>query len=443
MELAEKDGLGEVILNLHPGQSKAWKSNKRFIIVTAGTQGGKTSFGPHWLYREIQKRGPGDYLIVTPTFQLLERKLLGEFRGVFEHWLHLGRYVSSPTRVFEFSEFGARRMHKERYDPDIPTRVQFGYAENSESLESMTAKAAWLDEAGQKKFKLESWQAVLRRLSLAEGRVLITTSVYSLHWLKRLVDQAKTGGRGKDKRIQVVRFDSTENPAFPQQEYERAKRDLPRWKFNMLYRGMFERPAGRIYDCIDEATQRVPRFAIHHSWRRYLGLDFGSVNMAGVFVAQEPETKRLYIYRTYHASGESAHGHVRKLLHGELGSPHTVGGSWSEDDWRDDFRRAGLPVRKPKIKDVEVGITRTYGGWQRGELFAFDDLDEFWDELTTYSREVNENGEPTDKIEDAHSFHLMDAMRYLISDLRGGAVDHQAILIPTADPLLAMDASKF
>lgn len=422
---------------------KAWMSHKRFVIVTAGTQGGKTSFGPHWLYREIRECGPGDYLIVTPTFQLLERKLLGEFRRVFEHSLHLGKYSASPTRFFEFSERGARRLFKERYSPDIPTRVQFGYAENSESLESMTAKAAWLDEAGQRKFKLESWQAVLRRLSLAEGRVLVTTSVYALHWLKRLVEQAETGGHGSDKSIEVIRFDSTENPAFPQHEYERAERDLPHWKFNMLYRGMFERPAGRIYDCIDEATQRVPRFAIHPSWRRYLGMDFGSINMAGVFLAEEPGTKRLYIYRTYHASGESAHGHVRKLLHGEPGSPHTVGGSSSEDDWRDDFRKAGLPVRKPKIQDVEVGITRAYGCWQRGELFAFDDLDEFWDELSTYSREVNADGEPTEKIEDPHSFHLMDAMRYIISDLRGGAIDQQPILIPAPDPLLAMDGARF
>lgn len=417
-------------------------------MVTAGTQGGKTSFGPHWLYREIETRGPGDYLIVTPTFQLLERKLLSEFRRLFEHKLRVGRYRASPARVFEFSDDGERRTHKARYNPDVRTRVQFGYAEDSESLESMTALACWCDEAGQKKFKLEAWQAILRRLSLAQGRVLVTTSVYALHWLKRLIEQSSAG----DKSIEVVRFDSTENPVFPQAEYERAKRDLPLWKFNMLYRGMFERPAGLIYDCIDEQTQRLPRFTVPWNWRRYLGLDFGTVNTAGVYVAEEPgapsavaagQAPRLYIYRTYHHGGESAQGHVRRLMHHERGIPYAVGGSWSEDDWREDFRKAGLPVRKPKIRDVEVGIARTYGAWQRGELFAFDDLDEFWDEVRGYSRAVDENGEPTDKIEDAHSFHLMDAQRYIIGDLRGGATDFAPIVIPGADPLEEMDRAGF
>jgi hypothetical protein len=32
--------------NFHPGQWRAWQSLKRFILVLAGTQSGKTSFGP-------------------------------------------------------------------------------------------------------------------------------------------------------------------------------------------------------------------------------------------------------------------------------------------------------------------------------------------------------------------------------------------------------------
>jgi hypothetical protein len=303
----------------------------------------------------------------------------------------------------------------------------------------MTALACWCDEAGQRKFKLEAWQAILRRLSLAQGRVLITTSVYALHWLKRLVEAWRAG----DKTIEVVRFDSTANPSFPVEEYERARKDLPRWKFNMLYRGMFERPAGLIYDCIEETTQRVPRFHISRDWRRYLGLDFGTQNMAGTFWAEEPETHRLFCYRSYHHSGESASGHTRRILHGEPGVPYCVGGAWSEDDWRDDFKRAGLPVRKPKIRDVEVGITRVYGAWQRGELFAFDDLDELWEELTTYSREVDEDGEPTEKIEDKQTFHLLDSMRYIIGDMKSGAVDYAPVVIQAADPLAAIDRGGF
>lgn len=35
---------GKLTLHLHAGQTKAWDSEKRFVFVIAGTQGGKTSF---------------------------------------------------------------------------------------------------------------------------------------------------------------------------------------------------------------------------------------------------------------------------------------------------------------------------------------------------------------------------------------------------------------
>ena len=44
----------------HRGQWQAWQAKRRQVVVLAGTQGGKTTFGPAWLEREIQQRGPGD-----------------------------------------------------------------------------------------------------------------------------------------------------------------------------------------------------------------------------------------------------------------------------------------------------------------------------------------------------------------------------------------------
>ena len=47
-------GDGGLQLDFHRGQWEAWDAKERFVAVLAGTQGGKTSFGPHWLYREIK-----------------------------------------------------------------------------------------------------------------------------------------------------------------------------------------------------------------------------------------------------------------------------------------------------------------------------------------------------------------------------------------------------
>jgi hypothetical protein len=42
-----------------------------------------------------------------------------------------------------------------------------------------------------------------------------------------------------------------------------------------------------------------------------------------------------------------------------------------------------------------------------------DSLRGFRDQMTSYSRELDERGEPTEKIEDKETYHLLDCARYL------------------------------
>jgi hypothetical protein len=101
--------------------------------------------------------------------------------------------------------------------------------------------------------------------------------------------------------------------------------------------------------------------------------------------------------------------------------PNAVGGSGSEDQWRNEFRAGGLAVKEPPITgvdSVEVGIDRVYGAHARNEILVFEDLDGYLEQKLTYSREVDENGNPTEKIEDKDTFHFMDAERYILSELR-------------------------
>jgi hypothetical protein len=412
------NGRGQATLDIgfHGGQWEAWEASERIVAVIAGTQSGKTCFGPPWLYREIKRQGPGDYLVATPTFPLLELKALPEFKRLFGTLLSLGQYIASPIRRFEVSVRGAERLFGPGDHPQ--TRVFFGHAADPESLESATIKAAWLDEAGQKMFRLESFEAVRRRLALAQGRILITSTPYNLGWLKRkVIDAARVPG----SEVCVVNFRSIANPAFPREEYERARRDLPAWKFSMFYDGVVSRPAGLIYDSFDSARHEIPRFRIPDDWSRYLGLDFGQVNTAGVFFAEEPGSGRLFAYRTYKAGGRTAREHVIRLKEGEPMLPLAVGGSHSEGEWRREFANAGLPVMELLIREVEVGIDRVYGAHKRNEILVFDDLDDYLDEKLTYSREVDAAGEPTEKIDDPHAYHLMDAERYVVGWLRPNA----------------------
>lgn len=396
---------GELRLNFHGGQSRAWVSKARFLAVQAGSQSGKTCFGPVWLHREMDEQGEGDYLAITATFPLLRLKMLPELQYEFVTLFRWGEWKAAD-KVFESHE----RAH------GAPAqRIIVGSATNPESLESATAKAAWLDEVGQSQFKREAWDAVLRRLSLSRGRVLMTTSLYEFGWYKlEVYDRWRAG----DTDYEVIQFDSIMNPAFPQEEYERAKATLPRWKFNLAYRGVFERPAGQIYDSFDETVCSIPRFNLPAAWPRYVGHDFGPNNTAAVWFAQDPVTGFLYVYRAYLAGGLSAYDHAQKFKQMSQGETivKRVGGAHAEEGWRESFTAAGWPISEPREREVEVGINTVYGWHKRNALFVFNDVTLYLDEKLSYSRELDSTYQPTDKISDKSRYHLMDSERYLLSD---------------------------
>ena len=403
-----------VVFRLHAGQLQAFDSTRRVVAVLSGTQGGKTSFGPVWLHREIQQAGPGDYMVVTPTYPLLKLKALPEFLRFFVDVLGLGEYKAADKQ-FIVSKRGEVSLFGD--EQDNPTRVLFGYAAEPESLESAMAKAAWLDEAGQKRFKVDSWEAIRRRLSIHRGRVLITTTPYNLGWLKqRIYDVWKAGS----DEIDVIRFESIANPLFSIEEWNSARASLPTWKFDMFYRAIFTRPAGMIYESFNEDQHKIPRFQLTRDWPRYWGLDFGGVNTAALFYAQEPTTGRLFLYREYKAGNRTAKQHVTAMLQGEPMPIMVVGGAPSEGQWRDEFKAAGLPVQAPKISEVEVGIDRVFGAHSLNKIMVFNDLQGYLDEKMSYSRELDANGEPTEAIEDKNTFHFMDAERYIIGRVFGG-----------------------
>lgn len=89
-----------------------------------------------------------------------------------------------------------------------------------------------------------------------------------------------------------------------------------------------------------------------------------------------------------------------------------VGGSKSEDQWRAEFRQAGYPIGEPDVSEVGVGINRLYGGFARDEVLVFSTCVGFREQLTTYSRVLDANGDQRGDRRRA-SFHYLDAGRYI------------------------------
>lgn len=392
---------GELVLHMHEGQVRAWNSRAREIVMLAGTQGGKTSFAVDWLQREIRRRGEGDYLCVTATYPLLSLKLLPEFLEVFERVCKLGEYRASD-RVFEFR--GGK------------TKVFFGTATNSESLESATAKGAIADEAGQRQFRRESREALLRRLAIHRGRILYPTTPYGLGWLKsELVDKA-VGGVGD---IEVISFPSVMNPVFPKEEAERAKRVLPGWKYRMFYEGKFERPVGLVYDSFDGVVCRIPRIPVPKEWPRYVGHDFGLANPAALFYAVDPTTGYIYAYDEYLPGRKSIAEHVgewKKRTSGLTVIARVGGNQVTEEETRQAYTAHGWAIQKPRVGSVQAQVERVYALHKTNRVFIFDDLSNYLDELESFSYKLDDKYEVTDEYDGESSYHLLACARYILSD---------------------------
>ena len=396
-------------LDFHKGQAKAWLSNRRFIFILAGTQGGKTSFLPWWLAREIQTCGAGDYLAITATYDLFKLKFLPVMRETFENILGIGRYWAGE-RIIELVNPETGKFEAKRSDDKMWGRIILRSAGSKGGLESATAKAAILDEAGQDEFALEDWEAILRRLSLSQGRVCVGTTPYNLGWLKTEIYDKWTEG---DSDIDIFQFSSIENPMFPKAEYYRAKKTMQQWRFDMFYGGQFTRPAGLIYSGFTD-DMLVDSFPIPKDWFRVIGLDFGGANTASIHLAQNPDNGIWYAYRETLEGGKTTREHVETQQEYVNGIDHYefIGGAKSEGQYRDDWYDNGIYVEEPIISDVEAGIDRVSELIATDKFRVFRGLKGLRDEIGGYQRRMDEAGNPVEEILNKRKYHRIDALRY-------------------------------
>lgn len=348
--------------------------------------------------------------------------MLPTLREVFEHILRIGRYWSGD-RVIELRDPKTGKFWARGADDKMWGRIVLRSAGSGGGLESLTGRGAWLDECGQDEFTLETWEAVLRRLSLYQGRVLATTTPYNLGWIKReIYDKWEQG----EPSIAIVNFPSYMNPLFSQVEYERAKASMPLHRFLMFYDGMFARPAGLIYDCFEPSIHEKDDFTIPPEWPRYDGVDFGAVNTAHVWIAEDPAKNIYFVYRESLEGGKSTPEHVAAAQKASESENVVLilGGSPSETQQRMDWGAEGWPIQQPYVADVEGGIERPYRMFKEKRLFIFKSCRGILDELGTYRRKLDVNGQPTEEIVDKRKFHRLDALRYICSGLIDGQVEN-------------------
>lgn len=370
-------------LELLPYQKRVFRSKKRIILFIGGTGTGKTWLGARWIILKALQNS-GEYLLISPSLKLMKRTLWKEVRKVLKDW-EIPFEKNEQDMIITL--LNGSRLY------GIP-------ADNPDRMEGVHAKGAIFDEAGQVD-KREVFQVAYRRLRFHNGQLLITTTPYRWNWLKELYDRAKEG----DRDVELVSAKTWENPYYPKEEIERAKKEHPSWYFRMFYGGEFTKPYGLIYP--DYET--VEPFEIPEHWYKVRGLDFGYNNpTAVIWLAQDPKTQIWYAYREFKRSGMTL-----DELYEVLKEENII--TYADPELRqglETLRKRGLNIR-PAKKEVLAGIAFVQGLFKQKKLKIFETLTQTIEELNSYSWELDANEKPTDKPRKVND-HLMDALRYAL-----------------------------
>ena len=242
------------------------------------------------------------------------------------------------------------------------------------------------------------------------------------HWIKT---RSKKGGTLR--RIDTVHKDNPVlydvNGKVTEQGKKTIKllQSLTGARRQRLYLGMWVSPEGAIYDALEE-RHTTESFEIPTSWPRFVGVDPFGAFISAVWLAWEEENKKLHVYREYYEPfGVSTPTHVLNIIR-RTGSETVfawAGGGPSERQARADFKASGIPLQAPPIAEVWAGIDRVNQLILDDAIIIHDNCPGLLSEFGAYKRKVV-NGQPTEQIQDKDTFHLLDALRYIVSYLTDG-----------------------
>ena len=433
----------------HWGQKPVWYDTKTLnTILLAGSQGGKSHIGPHWLWREIEKKvaegEPGtEYLfgIVGPTLQMMRQATVGIARMV--------RFLCAKFGCSEETILNKQDLKINLKPVGYNVEIYAGSAERRHRLQGARLEAAWIDEGGQ--VRDPAIYIITQQRLHGQGRLLVTTTPYmaGATWLTDIIKKAETG---EDDDTLVVRFSSIVNPYFSLEEETRLKSMLPPWYFNMMYHAQFEKPQGQVYPNVTY----IDPVDIPAHWPRFIGIDpthGGKDKFAAVWIAYDPFDPEIwYIYREFYLACTPDINMPDQRWRGphemldsiyamsmvdkwdeEAGGVDKEGnsiGAFMATDERENIGRIFVDPSKPEtMYDVQDRFTeaqvyaanaaKRFGGLlemgsllKTGRLLVFNNLIHWAFEQGQYIYPYDEFGDTIGEVPLDRNNHLMDATRY-------------------------------
>jgi len=384
-------------------------SKARFIGAISGVRGGKTTIGAIWLcnriYQDYQKGVTGDYLIAAPTSKILDQAALPKFKEIFpKDW---GEWREQPKSYFQLKW---TKKDPDGKDTGEPCRIFVRSLDDPNAIEGMECLAIWADEVGL--MKDQAWINFQSRTSITQGPVLMTGTPYSMNWFYRDVYQSWKDG---NKDFDVVQWRSMDNPSFREEEYERAKKTMPKVLFDRTYGGQFTRLEGLVYPEFDEDELLVDPFEIPAVGLVFAGLDFGYNNPnAIVYIWEDPKTKIYYVFREFYQNKVLLKDLAASINHHQ---PSYVLADTQSAQLIAELRRFhGVRQIREADKVKEAGIERIRNLLIEKRLKFFRNRTQnLVEEFKTYHYQAPKaDGTSSEKIVDKHN-HALDALRYAFS----------------------------
>jgi len=395
-------------------QKRALRSKVRYTVLLGGTGSGKTHLIPVWHAMHIARdarEGVGadaSYLAIGPTADMVRDMIAPVFIKQFAGTAYEGEYARQAA-IYRLPTGGQIFMRS----ADEPLRI-----------EGHHVRACSVDEPSQMKAAI--WPVIQARTALYKAPTLLTGYPTNMGWYYHDIYQRWKSG---DPDFDVIQFSSLENPDYPREEFEKARRRMPEWMFEMRYLGKFRKPLGLVYPTFGEQCCVEP-FEIPRDWPTYVAIDPG-VFFGALFAAWHEGVYYLYAERyTEEIQPASVHAEaVKALLRGAV-QVFIYDPARATD--AAELEARGLVPMVPAANTVLTGIATLTGFINDGRLKVMRGrCPNFVDQMERYSF-------PTDAMTGTVSRenpikkddHLPDCARYLIQTLEGVREEtHEEILI--------------
>jgi PBSX family phage terminase large subunit len=392
---------------LHKHQKAIYDSNARFTAAIAGTGGGKTVTGPLVAAKKItefinKRENKGRQflgMVVAPTYKVLQRATVPTLIQTFKDTVFEGTYKEQKNLYVLPNDWGL---------------IWCQGADNPGGLEGGQFDFIWGDEAGQ--FKQSVWNAIQGRTGAKQAPILLTTTPYSKNWL---YSEVVLNWQKGDPNYFVEQWASYYNPAYPKEEYERAKRTMSKDRAAMRYDGLFTNLEGLVYPemgrCFVEMDINEIQKLINSPGKAVGGIDFGWNDPFSAHCGHLDRNDTLWIWYERYKRRTTIEEHssaLPKLYNKSV----TWYADHSEPEQILKLRKSGHRVKKAN-KSITAGIVAVNARILTDKLkIIVNRCPAIRAEAEVYAYTDNEDDLGTDKPIDEFN-HACDSLRYLVAGI--------------------------